>query len=75
MDQQSFINILLGVAGFCIGWWVNAIWKMVGSMQADISNLHVELAKNYVPRAELEAKLDRILDAVDEIRGELRDKK
>jgi len=68
MDQQTVINILIGVSGACIAWWVNAMWKMVEALQQDISNLHVELAKNYAPRAEMQATLDRILDAIDDLR-------
>jgi hypothetical protein len=33
-----------------------------------VSNLHIELAKNYMPRAELEGKLERMQDTLDEIR-------
>jgi|GEM_PF-2669255 len=68
MDQQTVINILISGVGAGIIWWVNAIWQMMGTLQQDISNLHVELAKNYATRAEMQATLDRILDAIDELR-------
>lgn len=72
MDQQTLINCLLGGVGAGIGWWVNNVWSMVKSQQQDISNLHIELAKNYVPRAELEQKLTRMQDTLDEILRDLR---
>lgn len=72
MDQQTFINILLGSIGAGIGWWVNNMWAMVKMLQQDISALHIKLAENYVPRAELEQKLTRILDTLDEIRDSMR---
>jgi hypothetical protein len=75
MDQQTLINVLLGIAGFCIAWWVNKIWGMVTAMQQDISNLHVKLAENYMPRSETNITLSRIFDKLDEIQSEIRGSK
>lgn len=72
MDQQALINWLVGGGAAVFGWVVNALWGMVKTLQTDISSLHIELAKNYVPRAELEARLTRIQDTLDEIRDEIR---
>lgn len=72
MDQQTLINCLLSGVGAGIAWWVNNVWAMVKAQQQDISNLHIKLAENYVPRAELEARLTRIQDTLDEIRDGLR---
>lgn len=71
MDQQ-LINAMAAVIGFGAAWWINNIWSMVKVLQQDISNLHIELAKNYVPRQELEMRLTRIQDTLDEIRDEMR---
>jgi cell division protein FtsB len=72
MDQQTLINLLISGVGAGIAWWVNNVWAMVKSQQQDITNLHIELAKNYVPRAELEQKLTRMQDTLDEILRDLR---
>jgi hypothetical protein len=68
MDQQSLINWLVAGGAGVFMWVVNALWSMVKSLQSDVSNLHIELAKNYMPRAELEGKLERMQDTLDEIR-------
>jgi hypothetical protein len=68
MSQQDLINTLMGVIGAGGGWWINTIWGMVKMQQKEISTLHIKLAENYVPRVEIEAKLARILDTLDEIR-------
>jgi predicted GTPase len=67
MDQQTLINLLLGAIGAGISWWVNSVWAMAKSQQKDISSLHIKLAENYVPRAELEGRLTRIQDRLDEV--------
>lgn len=72
MDQQTYINFLLGAIGGGIGWWVNNIWAMVKAQQADISRLHVKLAENYVPRAELDARFTRMQDTLDDIHAIVR---
>lgn len=72
MDQQTLINWLVGGGAAVFVWVVNRLWRMVETLQTDVSNLHIELAKNYVPRAELEGKLTRIQDTLDEIRDEFR---
>lgn len=54
--------VLLGMT-----WWVKNIWTMVTSQQAQISALNLELARNYVPRAELQATFERIFKKLDEI--------
>lgn len=48
-------------------WWVKNIWAMVTSQQAQISALNLELARNYVPRAELQSTFERIFKKLDEI--------
>lgn len=73
MDQQGLINTLIAAIGSGIAWWVNNIWGMVKMQQKEISTLHIKLAENYVPRVEIEGKLGRIQDTLDEIRDHQRD--
>jgi hypothetical protein len=72
MDQQTLINGLFGIVGTGVAWWVKNVWDMVRSLQAQVTDLNVNLAKNYVPRVEMESKLDRIMDKLDEIQREMR---
>lgn len=77
--QQEFINILLAtvsclavIVGAGITWWVNTIWSMVRAQQLAISELHVALVKDYVPRAELQKTFERFFDKLDEIQREIK---
>lgn len=79
VGDQQFYNFLLTVvvglttvAGSVVAWWVSTIWGMVKAIQLQVTELNVELVKNYVPRAELQATFDRILNKLDSIQTELR---
>lgn len=81
MDQQ-FFNVLIGVVmalmsiiGACVGWWVNNIWDMVKSLQKQVVDLNLDVSRNYVPRQELQATLERILNKLDELQKEMRNHK
>lgn len=67
MDAQKIINALGGIVFAFLGWWSNNIWSAVQGQQAQITQLNVELAKNYVPRVELQASFDRIFSKLDSI--------
>jgi cell division protein FtsB len=69
MDSQKVINALGAVVMAAFGWWCNNIWAAVQSQQQQITQLNIELAKNYAPRVELQQQFDRInakLDAIDQ---------
>jgi len=85
MDQQTFnmvmaiITGLLTVIGAGIGWWLKNLQATLVSQQAQmvtlmgqISQLNIELAKNYAPRQELQATFDRIFALLEDIRKEVR---
>lgn len=69
LDSQKIINALGALVFGFFGWWGNNIWNSVLSQQQQIAQLNIELAKNYVPRLELQQSFDRIfmkLDAIDQ---------
>lgn len=73
MDQQTFnvifgvFSCLLSIIGIGAMWWVNNMWDMLKSQQSQLSDLHINLAANYAPRAELRTVLDKINDKLDDI--------
>jgi hypothetical protein len=71
VDQQQIVNILFGVAGFFVAWWVNTIWGMVKSQQEQISQLNIKLAEGYMPRQESDKNFTRIVETLDDIRKEI----
>lgn len=66
-SQQRVLNLLVGVLLTGLGWWCNNIWASVQSQQNQITQLNVELARNYAPRLELQARFDKIDTALDRI--------
>jgi hypothetical protein len=77
MNQQLFnviyglFGILLSIIGACALWWVNMIWEMVKEQKKEINDLHIRLAEGYMPRAEMNRTLERIFNALDDLRKEL----
>jgi hypothetical protein len=71
MDPWQLITILLSLITAGVGWWVRNIWAMVTAQQVQITALQVELARSYMPRAEVQDALRRIFDKLDEIQGEV----
>jgi hypothetical protein len=73
LDWQIIINI--GAAGLlsALGWFARQLWEMVQSLKDDIQRLEIDLPTNYVRKADLDARFDkvdaslqRILDKLDQ---------
>lgn len=60
----------LVIAGF--SWWAKTMWAMISSQQQQITELNIELAKNYVPRAELQDTFKQIFQKLDDIQKEIK---
>ncbi len=60
---------LFGIAGSVVAWWTNRMWSMVTILQGQLTDLNVELARNYVPRAELQDTFNRMDGKLNEIRS------
>lgn len=67
MDSQRIINVLAGIVLTFLGWWSNNIWQTVQGMQGQVTQLNVELARNYAPRLEMQGNFDRIYSKLDAI--------
>lgn len=67
MDSQRIINVLAGIVFAFLGWWSNNIWQAVQTMQGQVTQLNVELARNYAPRLEMQGNFDRIYSKLDQI--------
>lgn len=49
-DWQTIINIGAGTSLSVMGWFARELWQAVKDLQADISKLREEIAKNYTRR-------------------------
>jgi hypothetical protein len=73
MDSQWIINTIMGILLAGGGWFVNTLWGSIRTLQAQIVDLSVELAKEYVPRAELQRTFDNLDKKLDDIQKMLRE--
>lgn len=78
--EQHILNLLVGVimalfgiVGSGVTWWVSTIWTMVRSQQAQITNLSLELARNYTPKHELHDLLNQLMRKIDEIQVDIKE--
>lgn len=67
INVNVIFSVLVSVILAGVSWWVKNIWSMVIEQQKLIAELQVELARNYVPRIELQQVFDRIFAKLDEI--------
>jgi hypothetical protein len=72
MEPQNLLNIVGAILLAGVGWWLNNLWSMVKSLQEQLSAVHVKMVEQYVPRAEMQATMQRIFEKLDEIQKELR---
>jgi len=71
-EYQSLINIILGVVLASGGWFARILWEAVQDLKTDLTNLRVEMARDYLPRNdfhrladELKEMLSKIFDKLD----------
>ena len=69
---QWLVNWALTGAGFIVGMMVKTLWNAQQKLTADVQELSIKLAENYVTNYRLEQlqqalfqKLDRIEDKID----------
>jgi chaperonin cofactor prefoldin len=74
MDMNLIINIVLGVALSVGGWFVRQMWDAVQNLKEDIQRIEVELPTNYVRKADLDARLDKIDDMLEKLFDKLNTK-
>ena len=74
MLSQDTINLLFSGAGIIAGWLFKVIWDSVKILQEDMREIEKDLHVNYVRNDELNRRLDRIDDILNQIFNELKSK-
>ena len=67
MEFQSIFNLVGGAILCAVGWWCREIWDSVKSLKTAVQAVEVDLAKNYVSKSEINARLDRIDSILEKI--------
>lgn len=80
MDTQSYINALLFVINVLFGIVMAFVWRTHDRFGSEIKDLqhgqhtaNVNVARDYVTRAEMQKQMDRVIDKLDEIQRDLRE--
>jgi len=66
-DYQSLINLVAGILIAGGGWFARTLWDAVQELKSDLSNLRVEIAKDYVPRNDFNRLGDELKDMLNKI--------
>ena len=69
-EYQSIINIVLGAVLATGGWFARILWEAVQDLKKDLTNLRVEMARDYLPRNDF----NRLADELKEMLAKIFDK-
>lgn len=72
MDAAHILEALLGVVVGIVAWWTKETWAKLQRLTDKVGEIDNDLGKNYVPRSELQKTFERIFDALDDIRKEVK---
>lgn len=74
MDNQSIYNWIIGGLLAIVGWLGRTIWDAVNSLKEDVKNLEIGLPVNYVRKADIEVRFDKIDNVLERIFDKLEHK-
>lgn len=71
MDPQSLFNAMFGIAAAAGGWFAKTLYIATQELRRDVNDLHIELARDYVPVKRFEEATERLADKLDIIISQL----
>ena len=74
MEFQPVFNLVGGAVLVAVGWWCKEIWDSVKTLKEDIKQIEIDLPKNYVSKADIESRLDKIDATLERIFDKLENK-
>lgn len=74
MEFQPVFNLVGGAILVAVGWWCKEIWDSVKALKEDIKKIEIDLSKNYVSKADIESRLDKIDATLERIFDKLENK-
>lgn len=60
MEWQTLINIGGSALLALFGWFARELWDIVQKIKDDLQNLEVKIADEYVKKADINARFDKI---------------
>ena len=74
MNDQTIINLVIGVVLSVLGWFARQLWDAVQTLKNDMKELEVELPTHYLRKDEFESRLDKIETMLERIFDKLDNK-
>lgn len=74
MEHQTIINFAVGAALSVFGWLARELWGAVKDLRQALHDIEVDIPKNYVARADLDARMKHIEDMFQRIYDKLDEK-
>lgn len=74
MSLQEAITALLSLLFAIGGWFLRELYQSVKELQRDQRAIEHDLHANYIPRNEVRKLFEDIMDAIKELRDELKSK-
>lgn len=71
IEWQSLAIGILGILSGISGWLLRELWQAVKDLRRDLGALQVHVADQYVKGPDFDAAVNRILNAIDDIRKDL----
>lgn len=73
-DWQTIFNVGIGIILTGAGWFARTLWDAVQELKSDLSNLRVEIAKDYTPKNDFQTAMTELRGMFQVIRDKLDDK-
>lgn len=67
MQDQTIINLIVGVVLSVLGWFARQLWDAVQDLKNDMKEIEIDLPTHYVRKDELEQRFNKIEDMLNRI--------
>jgi hypothetical protein len=74
MENQQFINMVLGIGMTVVGWFARELWSAVKELKSDLSRLREDLPRTYVARDDYREDIRGIKEMLAKIFDKLENK-
>lgn len=74
MEFQAMFNFVGGAVLVAVGWWCKEIWDSVKKLKDDLKAIEIDLPKNYVSKADIENRFDKIDATLERLFDRLNEK-
>jgi hypothetical protein len=74
MEMQNLLNIGIGAALACLGWFARQLWEATQNLKDDLKKLEIDLPTNYVRKTDIDARFDKLEAILDKLFDKLDNK-